>query len=288
MFRNTLQVFITDKCNIRCEGCFVDKGKGLGKEHMTLEEYKSIVSNEPSIEKIVLLGGEPSMHPNLKEICDYNRENGLDTTIYTNGYNIANIPLHVNVRLSVSGKSTGAKSLDRLSKTIKNVNHNRFSVRLGLDQSNKSEIFSFASKVEDMFGDVPILFCRQKRIDITGSYAIDTDECLSGVEYISIIEDFLDKYNGNISEVHVTKQGYISGSTGSIENCRFSNVFRDGTRVTCPLDLGLIGKDNIEALSPEYGRCCNKNNECLLQKIVLTRRQETRLNKNGVIGAKKP
>ena len=53
--------------------------------------------------------------------------------------------------------------------------------------------------------------------------------------------------------------------------CRFSNIFKDGTRVTCPLDLGLINKPdwNVETNKQEYGRSCNKNNECLLQKVIL-------------------
>jgi len=50
-----------------------------------------------------------------------------------------------------------------------------------------------------------------------------------------------------------------------------NNIFKDNTRVTCPLDLGLLGKSeyDVKADNPEYGRPCNKNNECLLQKIVL-------------------
>jgi hypothetical protein len=271
-FKNTLQVFITNRCNIRCVGCFVDEGIGLGSSDMTFEEYVKILDNEGDrIQKVVLLGGEPTIHPDLIRFCEENEKRGLITTIYTNGLIDVNVPEYVNVRVSVSGATIGPKPL---SKVIIKNHGGKFSVRLGIEQCNKHEVDLFAEMVEGIYGiDTPLLFCRHKRIDQTGSYDIDTEQCVSGLEYISIIESFLKSYSGNLKEVHVTKQGYIHDLHSSTNLCRFGNIFKDNTRVTCPLDLGLLGKPeyNVKATKPEYGRICTKNNECLLQKIVLVK-----------------
>ena len=267
-FKNTLQVFITDDCNIRCRGCFIDKGYGLSGTYMSMDKYKAIIDNESGIEKVVLLGGEPTLHPGIVDMCIYNNERKIETTVYTNGTVDIVLPDFVNIRVSVSGVNFGAKPMSKV--VIKK--HGIFSVRLGIEQGNKREVLEFAKAVEEKFGgDTPILFCRHKRIDKTHSYDIDTSQCVSGKEYISIIESFLKTYAGNIKEVHVTKQGYITNDTSSTRSCRFSNVLVDGTRVTCPLDLGLLNKPGFDIMSEcsEYGRPCNKNNECLLQKVVL-------------------
>jgi organic radical activating enzyme len=271
-FKNTLQVFITNRCNIRCVGCFVDEGIGLGSSDMTFEEYVKILDNEGDrIQKVVLLGGEPTIHPDLIRFCEENEKRGLITTIYTNGLIDVNVPEYVNVRVSVSGATIGPKPL---SKSVIKKNSPKFSVRLGIEQCNKHEISLFAELVEKIYGvGTPILFCRHKRIDQTGSYDVDTNQCVSGLEYISLIEEFLGSYDGGLKEVHVTKQGYIHKGKVCTNHCRFGNVFKDNTRVTCPLDLGLLGKPqyDVQTDKPEYGRPCDKNNECLLQKIVLVR-----------------
>ena len=95
---NTLQVFITNACNLKCEGCFARKIMGNSCEHMSIDEYTKVAHNLAYYkhgEKINLLGGEPLMHPELCRILDinvglrkYDRDSYwpiLSTTIYTNG-----------------------------------------------------------------------------------------------------------------------------------------------------------------------------------------------------------
>jgi len=86
--RNTLQVFITNNCNLRCNGCFARKIMSENNKNMSLEEYKEVVKDflEKGGKQINLLGGEPLIHPNLREIIRYNTERNIKTTIYTNGY----------------------------------------------------------------------------------------------------------------------------------------------------------------------------------------------------------
>ena len=41
--RNTLQVYITNKCNLRCPGCFARKVMAERDGEMSLEEYREII-----------------------------------------------------------------------------------------------------------------------------------------------------------------------------------------------------------------------------------------------------
>ena len=86
--RNTLQIFVTNDCNLKCKGCFARNLIGNDKQHMGLEEYKLVINTflEKGGKQINLLGGEPLLHPNLNEILKINKENAIKTTIYTNGY----------------------------------------------------------------------------------------------------------------------------------------------------------------------------------------------------------
>jgi len=80
---NTLQMFITDRCNMRCPGCFYQHR--LGKSAMSMEQYQGTVEDHlGDIGKVIILGGEPTLHPDLGKMIDLNNRYGLRTTIYTN------------------------------------------------------------------------------------------------------------------------------------------------------------------------------------------------------------
>jgi MoaA/NifB/PqqE/SkfB family radical SAM enzyme len=84
---NRVQMFITNKCNKRCKGCFY--GSQLDNSEMTFEEYKEKLDPYISkIGKVILLGGEPTISPHLQEMIEYNQDLELSTTIYTNGYKL--------------------------------------------------------------------------------------------------------------------------------------------------------------------------------------------------------
>jgi len=89
--KNTLQIFITDRCNLRCDGCFARNIMGDDSDISTKEYLKAI---EYFIKKggkqINILGGEPLLHPNLKELLKINKKRGIKTTVYTNGHFLSN------------------------------------------------------------------------------------------------------------------------------------------------------------------------------------------------------
>ena len=84
--RNTLQVFITNVCNLKCDGCFA-RNVMIGNTHMGLNEYEEIIRKflNKGGQQINILGGEPLLHPDLRGILRINKTLKIKTTIYTNG-----------------------------------------------------------------------------------------------------------------------------------------------------------------------------------------------------------
>lgn len=88
------EMILTEYCNFRCPYC-----RGLSNEiyggrkvkQLTLEEVKRNVDlwcEGAPLKNIRFSGGEPTLHPNIKEIVSYARESGIERiAISTNGSN---------------------------------------------------------------------------------------------------------------------------------------------------------------------------------------------------------
>ena len=71
-------------CNIKCRGCY-----NLYKDHVkSLDEVKAeidIALEKRNLETITLLGGEPTLHPDLIAIISYIKSKNLICALITNG-----------------------------------------------------------------------------------------------------------------------------------------------------------------------------------------------------------
>ncbi|MBF0141040.1 MAG: radical SAM protein [Magnetococcales bacterium] len=80
-----VQIFVTTDCNQRCAMCYVHKEVGRSR-HLPLECYRELVDalrdQRPCI---LLMGGEPLMHPDLVEMVAYAKAAGCVTQTFTNG-----------------------------------------------------------------------------------------------------------------------------------------------------------------------------------------------------------
>ncbi len=266
---NTLQLFITNKCNLRCRGCFYqDK---LGKGEMTFEEYSIHVKKYASeVEKVILLGGEPTIHPQLEKMLEFNESLGLKTTIYTNGFDLKrleglNLP-GVSTRIGVYGSVSSEKPLSGVAR----VNFPIDMVYM-LRKDNVHELMPTATIAEKEFNCKGFYISSIREIDQTGSFWRDTPETIPIEEYAEIVQDFVDNYHGNIPKLHIARRGVLHTNQESKEThkCRFGNIFPDGKMVMCPFDISR----NITSKELEFDkRGCNKHNECILRKIVLEKR----------------
>ena len=82
-------VEITTYCNLSCPGCYrgCDR-KDNDPEHKSLEKIRKEIVEIIRIrncDTIALSGGEPLMHPKILEILDFISNQGVYSTIYTNG-----------------------------------------------------------------------------------------------------------------------------------------------------------------------------------------------------------
>lgn len=260
---NTLQVFITNRCNLRCPECF--NLRNLGKEEMTLEQYQNIVDQyADQIKKITLVGGEPTLHRQLKEIIRYNHSIGKKTTIYTNGARLqalTDVPLEgLSVRVSVFGLENGWKALRKL----KPYSHLHVMFTFMLTHDNVHELLETANVLENEYGcqDLLISTCRGE------DYWTEYENTLPLTEYGGVINQFLKEYNGDMT-LHIATRGILEGHQ-KIERsrqCRFGNVFIN-KMIQCPFDIARdVWTDHIA-----FGQYpCIKNDTCLLTKIKLQR-----------------
>lgn len=92
-FRSTVQppkmkvmVQITEKCNLRCAHCFAEAN--CNGNEMALHSIREVLIPQfirNQVVKVTLTGGEPLVHPHIKEITASLLENGIGVSICTNG-----------------------------------------------------------------------------------------------------------------------------------------------------------------------------------------------------------
>jgi len=263
---NTLQVFITNKCNFKCKACFY--AHNLGEQEITLKDYKEILAKYiHKIDKVVILGGEPTLYENINKVIDYNTKLGLKTTVYTNGTNIKVLEKadlsRTTVRIGVYGAEKSEKPLTKVQKTNIPV-----TIVYMLRKNNVKELMKTA-KMAETFNCKDFFISSIKDIAKTQDYWKDTKETLSMEEYFDIVQNFIKKYKGNLERIHISRRAIVTANkTRNIDKCRFGNIFPDGKKIICPLDIAK--KDYTDKLIFNK-RKCNKDKTCIMTKMVLKR-----------------
>jgi len=89
--KKMVNLLLTNYCNRGCPYCFakqkveLDKIDGLKDEQITLENAQKVAKFFRKERQIGLLGGEPTLHPQFKEIIDLFLNYGYHITIFSNG-----------------------------------------------------------------------------------------------------------------------------------------------------------------------------------------------------------
>ncbi len=116
-----VHISITDRCNLKCSGCYVDMQP---KEHpdMSLSKARSIIDHLASMNvfTIALGGGEPFINTDIYEIASYARSKRIVPNVTTNGLLINKVSArdcHVFGNIHISCHD--ASELDRLSSVVK-------------------------------------------------------------------------------------------------------------------------------------------------------------------------
>ncbi len=75
---------VTHRCNYNCKHCYV---RSPQNREMSLERAIQIIDilKQQKFRKIIITGGEPLLHPNIKEIIEYVKMKGFKLVLITNG-----------------------------------------------------------------------------------------------------------------------------------------------------------------------------------------------------------
>jgi len=90
-------------CNLSCKHCYINKEQH-GNNMLSLATIKSwlelfrptSVARKNSQSNLILLGGEPTLHPELPEIIHYAKELGFAVTVDSNGFLFHNLLEKIN------------------------------------------------------------------------------------------------------------------------------------------------------------------------------------------------
>ncbi|HME53512.1 MAG TPA: radical SAM protein [Candidatus Lokiarchaeia archaeon] len=85
-----LNLFITNACNLHCSHCYVDScliSESSNAQFLDLNDLDFILKSleRENIELVHVFGGEPFLHPDLRDACEMCRAAGYPVNIATNG-----------------------------------------------------------------------------------------------------------------------------------------------------------------------------------------------------------
>ncbi len=83
---------VNRSCNLRCRWCYAKALGFLGSENMSLEVVRRAISlfKGLPLERVILIGGEPTIHPDFFKIISLVREAELEPVLVTNSLKFKN------------------------------------------------------------------------------------------------------------------------------------------------------------------------------------------------------
>ena len=122
-YPKSVHLYITNECNLDCEMCYYRKATDP-KEELTLEQLKGLFEEwqRYKLTSIAIGGGEPLLHPNIKEIVQLAKDMGFFIAVTTNGTVLKPISPH-RVHISYDEIHPTWKN-EKLIQTAINYYHN--------------------------------------------------------------------------------------------------------------------------------------------------------------------
>ena len=180
---------VVDHCNLNCVSCnhFAPLAKPwfITKESLS-NSLNLVKENIPNVKNLILLGGEPTLHPELLDLCKIDREilPDIEISILSNGKNL----------------SQGEKQLNYLNHKInilrnlcgKNKPYFNFS-----EYNKNNKIYFKATKTSCEFYDLYNLFYKDDIKHINNVLNLITEVSLA---YWIMDDGYCYKYNSSIGQ----------------------------------------------------------------------------------------
>ena len=85
----SMEIELSLRCNFRCSYCYVPHDAYFDNE-LSLDEIFEVIIQAKALGagKIILLGGEPSIYPHIREVIEFLKSHHLETEMFTNGTGI--------------------------------------------------------------------------------------------------------------------------------------------------------------------------------------------------------
>lgn len=274
-YRNTMQIFITNNCNFSCKGCFARKVIKTKIKNMSISEYKKAINLcvDKNGKQVNLLGGEPLLHPKLKELIKIAKDKNLKITIYTNGALLNNYKPNdftgVKIRVSIYSL-LNHKAVISIPKTNIEFDAN-FMVS---NKTTTDELLKTARYAETNYNCKNFFISSIRELDNKNKeFFEDTEITMPLLKYKKIIHSFLCHYEGTMT-IHISKRGvFESTKTLALNKCRFVNYFIGGKIIQCPYDVVNLKYQKDFQFNTRH---CQHNNTCLMSKLIFRKRK--RLN----------
>ncbi len=177
----SMEIELSLRCNFQCTYCYVPHDSYFDNE-LSLEEILDAVGQAKTLGagKIILLGGEPSIYPHIREIIAFLGNQGLETEMFTNGTGItrefAQELFNNNVRMVLKMNSFDEARQDALA-----GKKGAFKIiRQAFDH-----LYAAGYPSKDAFLAVSTIICRQNRDELTAIWTWIRDRNI--VPYFEII-----------------------------------------------------------------------------------------------------
>ena len=235
---------LTNSCNLNCEHCFYRQNeKYNSNSFLKKSEAFSLIDKfkKDNIEKLVLTGGEPTIHPDFLDIARYAKKNISKVTLCSNGvisnqiledeiinlnfdtYTVS-IDSHIDmVHNKFRGGEGALLKVKNFTKKLKDSNKN-ISIHIALHPGNLNHV------------EETINYCKQRyncEIVVGSIYYSKLDHNDEAIkEYYSKIEKIKSRYIYDDEIILVGFNDYCSAKNCLDQKCVFT-INRFGELVSC-------------------------------------------------------
>lgn len=205
---------ITQACNMKCVHCYEGEVHKSSSETMTLSQWEGVIDQlaKQRINRLIIIGGEPCTHRNIRDIMEYASKYGFKIVLFTNASLIDEqlfnciVDHKINVKVSVYGgnatvhekvtKTPG--SFEKLKSTVERLIDNGISVEAAVILMRENQ-----DDLENIIKFVNALGMKYSRYDVIRQVYGGTQK-----EHVPTNNKLIDKVSLTKPNFHITKRKF--------------------------------------------------------------------------------